>query len=227
MERRFFWNEERIAFFRDAAENGSFYERLAALIAPSLRPTDAVADLGCGLGYLSAALQPYCRSVTAIDDDPAAIRALNASAKDEDRLTVLFADVNTVPLPYDAIVCCCFGSAEEALGWFARSDAHTLILVKRAHPTRRFSDGAVHERTAEDARRTLIANGLPFSERSASLSLDQPFRSIKDAERFFASYRRGAPDPDAIGRLLKTEDPVFPYRLPVHNDLVIFNVSRS
>ncbi len=76
MKQKFAWDRDRIAFFRDAAENSGFYRALAQRIAPFLRPEDCVTDAGCGLGYLSEALLPYCKSVTAVDIDEQAIAEL-------------------------------------------------------------------------------------------------------------------------------------------------------
>ena len=49
----FLWTAEKIELLRQAGEHTAFYRTLAAAAAPYLSPADHVADVGCGLGYLS------------------------------------------------------------------------------------------------------------------------------------------------------------------------------
>ena len=231
MEQRFYWNEERIRFFSDAAEHSTFFRTLAALLSEHIRPDDRVLDAGCGLGYLSTELTKVCAQVTAVDLEPKAIDALKDRTRDLKTLRTVCADVFRIPLPYDVIVCCRFGSTTEALELFDRSCARELILIKRQSPDRRFDASRErHARTAAEAEAALRRQGRPFEARDVALNLDQPFRSVEDAERFFRAYRS---DPDTaqseqlLLKLEKTGDDAFPYRFPVSNALRIFWVQKA
>lgn len=225
MEHRFEWNADRIRFFCDAAKHSAYHEALAKLLKPALRPTDRVLDAGCGLGYLSEALVPYCSSVTAVDIDRNAIAALKARTE---RVTALCADAHTIQTAYDVIVCCYFGATAEALSVYEQTRSDRLILVKRRFAARRFSKGQPeHERTANEAAKLLDESGFRYRTQDVSLPFDQPFRSVDDAVRFFSLYRSGSVDRKEVERLcIKTGDTEFPYRLPVQNEMRIFYVSR-
>ncbi|MBR2645794.1 MAG: class I SAM-dependent methyltransferase [Clostridia bacterium] len=232
MNNRFFWDDERIRFFRDAAEHTGFHRTLASLLAPELQASDRVLDAGCGLGYLSTALLPYCKTVTAIDCDRAAIEALTARPQGVAGIDVRLTDVHTIREPFDAIVCCYFGSTEESVNLFEQTRSGKLILIKRRQAGHRFSEGQPrHERTAADAEAYLQNRGYAFRMLDASVPFDQPFRSFDDAVRFFEHYRGGIGQPtcgdDVQNKLVETQDPEFPYRLPVTNEMRIFVIESK
>ena len=72
----FQWNEEMVRFMRDASERGDYHQRLVRWMLPDLHPADHICDAGCGLGYLSLALSPYVRRVTAADRSEEALSVL-------------------------------------------------------------------------------------------------------------------------------------------------------
>ncbi|HOF28621.1 MAG TPA: methyltransferase domain-containing protein, partial [Anaerolineaceae bacterium] len=49
-----------------------------------IRPTDVVADIGCGIGIVSRYLAGLCRRVIAIDRDETALDVLRAELSGED-----------------------------------------------------------------------------------------------------------------------------------------------
>lgn len=55
----FRWNKDMIRFLQDASEFCDYHGNLAARIMQEL-PDGDICDAGCGLGYLSLALSPYC-----------------------------------------------------------------------------------------------------------------------------------------------------------------------
>lgn len=228
MNRMFYWDEERIGFFRDAAENSAYYRALADRIAPSLRKTDRVLDAGCGLGYLAGELLRYCRSVTAADCDAQAIQALRSRIGDP-ALHALRTDVFKMDLSaFDVIVCCRFASTREALELFRKSGARTLVMIKRNEWHHRISDSAsLHERTAAEAIQTLEESNLRFTAEQVTLSFDQPFRSEKDAMRFFQLYSDRVDLTKQRDLLRETGNRAFPLCLPVVNSLTIFSVYRT
>ena len=89
-----------------------FHRRLTAELLPYLSPQDHVCDAGCGLGFLSLALAPHVRHVTAADCDAQALSVLKEelAARHIENVTPLCTDIFTdrPAEPYDAMVFCFF-----------------------------------------------------------------------------------------------------------------------
>lgn len=223
------WNEEQLAFLRDAAAHSTYYQTIAERIAPQLPPRAHLCDAGCGTGGLSLALLPYCARVTAIDRSEAAIAELRRLLPPAD-LTALCADVETSEpeRPYDAMVFCLFGKTEDALRIAARQCRGTVFLVKRDYTHHRFSAGRVSlgEYTAAHAEQVLRERGIPFRAERFTAEFGQPFRSLAAAERFFALYDRSggrALSPEEIAaRLTAGPSEELPYYLPHEKRLCLF-----
>ena len=63
----FRWTDDMVRFMRDAAGFGSYQTELAGWICSQIPQARHVCDAGCGLGYLSLALAPHVRHVTAAE----------------------------------------------------------------------------------------------------------------------------------------------------------------
>ena len=63
----FRWTDDMIRYMADAGRQTDFHRRLTAELLPYLSPQDRVCDAGCGLGFLSLALAPHVRHVTAAE----------------------------------------------------------------------------------------------------------------------------------------------------------------
>lgn len=224
----FEWTEESIRFRVDAAEQVGFDAAIAARILPRLPGNAHVCDAGCGLGYLSIALAAHCRAVTAVDTSGAALAVLreNAERRRVGNLCIREGDLFSMQPeePYDAMVFCFFGQIGETLRAIRAQCSGRAVLVKRDHAARRFS------LTARPARRlnfhaacdALAELGVPFSTETFSVEMGQPFRSLADAERFFALFdaEGGKPEPGRLReRLRETGEPEFPYYFPAERSL--------
>ena len=212
------WSPDAIRFMQDAASHSKYHRRLAARIAPHLPPHASVCDAGCGLGDLSVALAPLCGHVTAVDRAPAPIAALRARKLPEN-MQVLCADIFTLEQRFDAMVFCYFGRIEEILRLSSRLCRETVAVVKRCERVSLFSMRPTpsEHRVAAEAEALLRERGIAFHSEPLTLELGQPFRSLDDAERFFALYDRSGtpPDRDEIAeRLQQTDDAQFPLYLP-------------
>ena len=117
------------------------------------------------------------------------------------------------------MVFCYFGRMQEILTVSARLCRKTVVVVKRRERTRLFSvrPTPTEHRVAEQAEIFLRERGIPFQSECLALELGQPFRSVEEAERFFALYNRAdAPISRAelLRRLQPRDDAEFPYYLP-------------
>lgn len=221
----FQWKPGMVPFMRDAAEYGPYYERLAQALRPNLRADWRICDAGCGLGYLSLALAPWVRQVTAVDVCAEALQVLreNCRTREIGNLDIRQEDIRTVEAerPFDAMVFCCFGDMEEILAAGKRLCDGTLFCLIPKEDTFSFSPGSVRRphNPFQRAWRCLEERRIPFESRTLELEFGQPFRSLADACRFFEVYRRTGdrtPLNDAAvrGRLRETGERAFPLYLP-------------
>lgn len=221
----FRWTDDMIRFMADAAGHTDFHRRLASELLPYLHPDDAVCDAGCGLGYLSLALAPHVRHITAAERDDAALAVLRRelAARHIENVTPLCADVFThrPAKPYDAMVFCFFGRMEEIAAVAKAQCRGTVFVFKKNYTSHRFSVGE-HPAGWDSFRAGadwLTERGVPFEAETLEPEMGQPFRSMEEARQFFRLYSRDA-DKAAItdeflrGRLAETGREDFPLYLP-------------
>lgn len=221
----FRWDQEKIRFMEDAAAWGDYHARLAALLAPALPAGGHVCDAGCGTGHLSLEMSGYVRQVTAVDvsGEALALLADNCRRREVRNIAIRCGDIHRLPpdTPYDAMVFCFFGHMEEILSLAKAQCQGTVLAIMRGDEHHRFSAGQPAMRFGGYARGTAVLRecGIPFRAQELALPMGQPFRSLKDARRFFELYRRQEDDTPITDELLLTrltatgqED--FPYYLP-------------
>lgn len=221
----FQWNEEMVRFMRTASEYGDYHRRLVQRMRPALHSADHICDAGCGLGYLSLALAPYVRRVTAADRSEAALDVLrqNCAARGIRNIDILSGELQPVPLaaPYDAMVFCFFGRMEEIAAVAKAQCRGTVFVFKKNYTSHRFSVGE-HPAGWDSFRAGadwLTERGVPFEAETLDPEMGQPFRSMEEARQFFRLYSRDA-DKAAItdeflrGRLVETGREDFPLYLP-------------
>ncbi len=221
----FQWNEEMVRFMRDASECGDYHQRLVRWMLPDLHPADHICDAGCGLGYLSLALSPYVRRVTAADRSEEALSVLreNCVRRGIGNIDILPGDLLCAapPAPYDAMVFSFFGRMEE-IAAIARAQCRgTVFVFKIYYTTRRISverHPLGHEGFRAGAE-WLTARGIPFVSAELELELGQPLRSMAEARRFFALYSRDADkslitDAFLLEKLVPTGQAEYPWYQP-------------
>lgn len=235
----FRWTDDMIRYMADAGRQTDFHRRLTAELLPYLSPQDRVCDAGCGLGFLSLALAPHVRHVTAADCDAQALSVLKEelAARHIENVTPLCTDIFTdrPAEPYDAMVFCFFGNMDEILS-VARSRCRgTVIAVKRDHRDHRFTVTKQpleesHGVAAAEARLTEL--NIPYELKRTAYRFDQPFRDWEEARLFFETYRR-RDDASLItdgflrGKLEPTGDAAFPWHIPVVRRAGIFVFQTS
>ena len=227
----FRWTDEIIAFMTDASVWGDSFYRLKKALSPYLAPGDRVLDAGCGLGYLAQAVAPLCHQVVGVDiaRKPVEAFARRLAHGGSGNVEARQGDVFALP-PwelFDKIICCMFGGLEDALA-LARQylkPKGQVILLMRNWPGQRFSltRPPVEKRRVVPTLQALIQMGIPYRTRSLPLTMDQPFRSLTEAVRFFEIYgnQEAVPlSPKAVlSRLTPQTNPTFPYVLPVRKDM--------
>ena len=221
----FTWTPEMIRLMQNANARSEYHRQLAAILAPKLAGCRTLCDAGCGLGYLSLALAPYVRRVTAADRSEAALDVLrqNCAARGIRNIEILSGELQPVPLaaPYDAMVFCFFGRMEEIAAVAKAQCRGTVFVFKKNYTSHRFSVGE-HPAGWDSFRAGadwLTERGVPFEAETLEPEMGQPFRSMEEARQFFRLYSRDA-DKAAItdeflrGRLAETGREDFPLYLP-------------
>ena len=72
----FQWTDQSMDWYEQAALHCDFHRQLARLIQPCLSGCDTIADLGCGLGYLSMELAQNCQQMICLDVSEPALERL-------------------------------------------------------------------------------------------------------------------------------------------------------
>ena len=221
----FQWKPDMVRFMKDASEYGSYHREVVEWLRPWLRPDWHVCDAGCGLGYLSLALEPYVRQVTAVDVHPDALAVLreNCKGRESTSIEICQGDIQAIrpARPFDAMVFCFYGEIEGILAAGKRLCDGTVFVFMRNYDGHRFSAGNRErgEIPFPYSCRYLSERQIPYEARELTLELGQPFRSLADARRFFEVYtpeedRAGITDAFVKSRLRETGEEEFPYYLP-------------
>ena len=224
----FVWNDEMIRYLSAASEYGRFNEEIASRIAARLPKSARVCDAGCGLGYLSLALSPLCKKVTAVDASDKALAVLrrNLAAAGISNVEPVRGDLfsMTPEEPYDAMVFCFFGSTEDTLAAVRAQCRGKAFLIKKHWDTHRFTlkQRPLEKFTFENTCAELDRLRVPYETEVFPLEMGQPLRSLADGEAFFRLYggeAEGATAEDVRARLTETGNPAFPYYLSSNRPL--------
>ncbi|MEF9969197.1 MAG: class I SAM-dependent methyltransferase [Ruthenibacterium sp.] len=193
----FYWTEESIRWYREAAQASHFHRDLAKMLCAEIDENETVCDLGCGLGYLSAELAKGCKTVFAVDSDENALAELRQ--RQPKNVIVLCADANTLPdaMHCDTLVLCFFGRLTEN-GNFDRYFAHCtrrMIAIVSGSTQSAISPTGQSRLTKERPPQIcafLKERGIPFRLRETELSFGQPFETQEDAKAFVQYYAKSS-----------------------------------
>lgn len=242
----FRWDENTIRFRIDAAEYGGFDAKLAAHILPEPERNAHICDAGCGLGYLSLALAPLCRRVTAVDTSASALGVLRKNARKAGLSNIEIAEGDLFSMrpqtKYDTMVFCMFGGAYETLRAVEAQCAGKAFLIKKNWATHRFTlkEKPLERHTFLQTCAALDALGIPYQTETFPLEMGQPFRSLEEAALFYRIYAREdmpSAGTDESGKsdekeriaenLVETGRTDFPYYLPSGRPLGIISLNAG
>ena len=231
-----FWYSDMIRFMEDASEYGNYYEQLVQKMLPHLSRDAHICDAGSGIGYLSLALSPYVRQVTAVEKhlDAAAVLVRNCSSRKITNVISRCGSIDeTAPTePYNAMVFCFFGGSRQILNLAKQQCSGDVFVFTRNYTRHRFSAGNLPSgwEGYPELRALLEAWKIPFRQETFSLEFGQPFRNPSDAKLFFQLYSK---DPDKSlltddflqGKLQETGRDDFPLYLPQEKQLAFLHFS--
>ena len=239
-ERLFPWSEKTIRWYSEASESAlNNRDRVLAqnIISASGR-NKRLCDMGCGIGYLSAALSPYAHSVTAADLNEDAVSFLRkmAQTKGLTNITAQAADFEELDYSldyFDTVIMCMFGGIEQYLKKAALWSAENVIYIMSASRRRAFSAGEEDNghQSIDSVRSFLEAGGLRYDFKTVSTKFGQPFRTFGDAEEFMAHYDSTSGEAqirEALQkRLVNISEGEFSLYLPNDKDYAFFTISTK
>ena len=233
-----FWQEDMIRFMTDASEYGDYYRQLTAQMRPWLTSDMHICDAGSGLGYLSLALAPYVRQVTAVEKHPDAAAVLSHNCQ-RNRISNVISRCGSIDdvLPeekYDAMVFCFFGGIRHTLELARQQCRGDVFVFTRNYRNHRFSAGELPTgwEGYPEFKTLLEKLAIPFQQQTLAPEFGQPFRNLQDARRFYALYSK---DRDASllteeflrSKLVETGREDFPWYSPHQRQLAFLHFSAN
>lgn len=191
-----FWQDDMIRFMKNASEYGTYNQVLLEKMRPYLTAQMHICDAGSGLGYLSLALAPHVKQVTAVEKHPHAAAVLEENCRGRGIANVesVCADLEEASpeQPYDAMVFCFFGGGTQILRLARQQCRGRVFVFTRNYKNHRFSVGT-HPTGMEgfsDLRELLREWNIPAREEAFLAEHGQPLESMEDARRFYEIYSK-------------------------------------
>lgn len=234
----YLWNSDMIYFMNQAAKNTKYYEELASYIIPYVTKESVLCDVGCGLGNLAIELSKYCKKVYAVDISEDVITELKKKLEREQisNVEAICTDVFgwQPEEKVDATVYCMFGTLQEIEEIGRHLNVKQQFIVRRLAKQHRFKikeqTPRNHRHSAQGMAAELDRQGRPYEYREMSISLDQPFKNLDEAIRFFELYNRTSERvtvEDVKERLIEREDEECPYLFPAEKVMGLIRVSME
>lgn len=231
-----FWQPDMVRFMVDASEYGDYYQQLTEKMRPWLRTDMHVCDAGSGLGYLSLAMAPYVKQVTAVERHPDAAGVLTENCRKLGIGNVISRccsiDESLPEEKYDAMVFCFFGGIRQTLELAKQQCRGDVFVFTRNYKNHRFSAGSLP--TGWDGfpqfKSLLEEQGIPFHLETFAPEFGQPFRTLEDARLFYELYSndRGPSqltDEFLRDKLVETGREDFPLYSPHQRNIAFFRFS--
>jgi FkbM family methyltransferase len=204
---RALWTDRTAAWYRRAAEEGDYAERVLEAIAPRLGVCETALDVGAGCGALAIPLARRLRTVTALEPSPAMARALRGWAAETglDNVVVVEAAWGEVPAgAHDLVLCAHVANLLQADSDFPREAgrlARRFVVLVRAvtspgddkffyrelYPVLRGRPYADRGK-ADDTLVLLRSLGISPEMTEIEYRSDQSFRDLEEACDFWMAY---------------------------------------
>ena len=233
-----FWHKDMIRFMTDASEYGDYYQQLTEKMLPWLRKDMHICDAGSGLGYLSLALAPHVRQVTAVEKHPDASAVLTDNCRKHQIGNVIsrcgsIDDVLSAE-KYDAMVFCFFGGIRHTLELAKQQCRGDIFVFTRNYRNHRFSAGNLPTgwEGYPEFRTLLEELAIPFQQQTFAPEFGQPFQDLRDARRFFELYSKDREasmltDEFLKGKLIETGREDFPWYSPHQRQIAFLYFSAN
>ena len=216
------WDEERIRWYRKAAEGSGFHRDLATAIEKHLDKNDRILELGCGLGYVSQILAEDGYRITATDNDNAAL----AEAEKRSGFEIFsYLDATGIIPESDVLLLLFFGRLTEN-GNFERYMRNTQRIIYVISEHRGQSDNL--RKRANEPEETLKwlegQRGIRVKHYPFSSPFPQPLSSREDAKRYISRMYGNDKIEKYMAYLKKTKEG---FLLPNMKHSTIFTIDKE
>ncbi len=220
-----FWNDTTRYLYSDAADYGNFHQAISKVIAPYLKTTDTLLDIGCGHGFLTRMMSRKVNRCIAVDIDDAVLDYIDKA--NIDNITTRCGDYKTMPLPNcDVLVMSFFGRLVEDFEKFKAITNRHIITIKN---TKRTVYDFKHQKpltreTHGDIIAFCQANKIDYDSFDLTLDFGQPFRCKEDIYTFLKRYKpitQGDYEDYIDTHMQKIDHPEFIYYLPKQKNIGI------
>lgn len=236
----FIWTAEKIHWYQQAANYTKYYQEIFQKIAPFIKKTDHVCDLGCGLGDLSIEIATIANKVTSIDISEDALNVLKEkiTRKQIENIEVVqsdWADLDLTP-QWDIVVVSFFRQNYEDFVKLLKMARQKVIVVATNGSEDTFLPKAKKNRNegkVDDLKRTFNEHGLQFTCIEQAVQFGQPLASVDDAQAYIKQYvpdcEQDVMEAHIEKRLLKIKDGDFSgqYFFPNKKEIGIFIIEKD
>lgn len=197
----FIWSDQTIGWFQDAAEYTHYYDHIAEHIRPFLKKDDTLCEIGCGLGYFSAALASKVHHITAVDISNRAICQMKKNLETRQITNVALIEANWLnwqpEKKFDAIIISYFNairknwlkltqlSRKYIIAVLANGQSSNNLICKNYS----FQPNNEFEReTVANVSDFLQTNHIPYTLIELELEFGQPLANYASAKQFLRHY---------------------------------------
>lgn len=179
---KLWWNNEKISWYIRAANRSDFHKSIICAISEFIPKSESIADLGCGLGYLTNEFATEGYSIYGYDIDE---RAINKATEIHKRDIFKKCDCYTLDNVADNSIALFFGKLTEDKNYeiLLRTSRKRLIYITGGGSKRRTSD--------DEIKRFLDSKGAVYRKKEITLSFDQPLIDKREADKFLVAYYTG------------------------------------
>lgn len=212
------WDDDKIRWYIRGAASSDFHQKLASILSRMVNKNESIAELGCGLGYLTEELSKLGYNITGYDNNSTVIDIASKRCKNAHFETI---DCYTLDTAADVSIALFFGklTEEENLKCLLKSAKKRLIYITGGGSKRRTSD--------DEIERALENKELSYKKTKAALNFDQPLLDRDEAERYLDAYYKGTVKEEKRKRIEKVDSDEFGYVLRNLKDLSIYEIYKE
>lgn len=212
------WNDDRIMWYKRAAENSSFHKSISSYISRYITSDESIAELGCGLGYFTNEMDMRGYQINGYDIDNDAISFARNNFK---KNIYTLKDCFSSDISADIAICIFFGKIThndnfEKLSNIARKK---LIYITGGGSER-------HIPTCE-IDTFLKDRNTEFEKEETTIPFHQPFIDLDEAEQFLSTYYKGTSLEGKRRMIHPTEDERYRYILENNKKLTIYIIQKG
>lgn len=229
------WNPTTIQWFRDASAYTGYSRKLTELLLPYIPHRGTLCDMGCGAAVVDFEFAKYFQDVTCVDISPKAIAEVAAQAQKQgvSNLHPVCIDGKEFRGNFDTVIALFHGGPNIYEDYYPLAKQQ-LIIITHLGKCNTFSSKKHQEDHHFSSNRTKVLLDelkIRYTYLEESIEYGQPFRCLEDAITFMEIYKAPGMTQEELmdnleKRLVKTEDPVFPYYLPNQKRMAIFIINK-